>query len=111
MANNVRTTVDSIKIADLERHPVWEFINDDSNEMALRPVEKRPADSLAQRIVGTKVSLSNGIAVWATLGNVDVDDPRSTEQFLCLSINKDGNWLPLARSPNHQTARRRTRPV
>jgi hypothetical protein len=37
------------------------------------------------------------MSVWASLCNVDVGNPRSTKEFLFLSIKNSGQWFHLAR--------------
>jgi len=43
------------------------------------------------------VRLANGSQRWALIGNIDTGNPRSTEHFLILSIDRDGKWFTLAR--------------
>jgi hypothetical protein len=89
---------ESLTVADFEAHPVWEFLNDDEiGETMVRPVEKIPVDSLDNRILGFQVPLANGLQVWATVGNFDVTNPRATQHFLFLSIERRGKWFHLAR--------------
>jgi hypothetical protein len=90
--------VEDIQIADFKEHPVWEFVNDDSlGETAVQRVESIPVPTLCGKVVGTMVQLANRRTVWATLGNINENDPRSTEQFLALSIERDGKWFHLSR--------------
>jgi hypothetical protein len=97
MNENIKP-VESLTVADLEAHPVWEYLNDDEiGETMVRPVEKIPVESLDNRVLGTQVRLANGSQVWATIGNVDVANPRATQHFLFLSIERGGEWFHLAR--------------
>jgi hypothetical protein len=92
--------VDDLSIADFEAFPVWQFTDADEQEMdetAVRPVNKLPAKIGGGYIVGTKVSLSNGMECWARLGNLDPEHPRKTAHFLGLSVFKNGLWFHLAR--------------
>lgn len=90
--------VEHLTAADLDEHPVWEFLNDDElDETAVRPVKKLPVDSLGNRVVGTKVVLANGKRVWATVCNVEVRDPTATEHFITLSLMRRGKWFTLSR--------------
>jgi hypothetical protein len=89
---------ESLTVADFKAHPVWEFLNDDEiGETMTRPVEKLPVETLDNRLVGTRVRLANGSQVWALIGNVDVKNPRATQHFLALSIERGGEWFFLAR--------------
>jgi hypothetical protein len=77
---------------------VWEFLNDNEfGETMVRPVEKLPVESLDNRVVGAQVHLANGSQVWASFGNFDVTNPRATQHFLEISIERNGEWFDLAR--------------
>jgi hypothetical protein len=90
--------VEALKISDLQRHPVWEFVNDDGGrETVVRPVTVTPAANLKNRVVGTQVRLACGRSVWALIGNVDTRNARSTEHFLTLSVEEGSRWFHLAR--------------
>jgi hypothetical protein len=90
--------VETLGVSDFVANPVWEFINNDAlGETAVRPVEKIPVENLDGRIIGIHVRLANGKAVWASIGNVDIADPRATEHFLIISIENAGQWFHLAR--------------
>ena len=90
--------VESLTVADFEAHPVWEYLNDDEiGETMARPVEKLPVETLDDRIVGTQVRLANGSEVWGLFGNFDVKNPRATQHFMALSIERGGEWFHLAR--------------
>ena len=90
--------VESLKVTDLEVHPVWEYLNDhEIGDTMVRPVEKLPVGSLDNRLVGAKVRLANGLEVWGLIGNFDVAHPRATQHFLTLSIEFGGKWFHLAR--------------
>ncbi len=72
-----------------------EFVHPDHFEM--RPVRELPVTDLGGRLVGTRVRLRNGTEHWAVLGNVILNSPRQTEQFLTVGIEKDGQRFELAR--------------
>jgi hypothetical protein len=96
MTENIKS-VDSLTVADFQAHPVWEFLNDDEiGEMMMQPVEL-PVESLDNRVVGAQVRLGNGSWVWARFGNFDVTNPRFTRHILNISIERGGEWFPLAR--------------
>jgi hypothetical protein len=97
MIQNIKPA-ESLTVADFKAHPVWEFLNDDEiGETMARPVEKLPVETLDDRIVGTPVRLANGLEVWGLFGNFDVKNPRATQHFLALSIERGGEWFHLAR--------------
>ena len=97
MIENIKP-VESLTVADFKAHPVWEYLNDDEiGETMVRPVEKIPVESLDNRELGTQVRLANGSEEWGFLGNFDVKNPRATQHFLALSIERSGKWFHLAR--------------
>ena len=66
-------------------------------ETMAKPVEKLPVDTLDHCIVGTPVRLANGSEVWGLFSNFDVHNPRGTQHFLTLSIERGGTWHHLER--------------
>jgi hypothetical protein len=96
MIENIKS-VELLTVADFQTHPVWEFLNDDEiGEMMVQPVEL-PVESLDNRVIGDQVRLANGSWVWASFGNFDVTNPRATQHFLDISIERGGEWFHLAR--------------
>jgi hypothetical protein len=97
MIENIKPA-ESLTVADVEAHPVWEFLNDDEiGETMVEPVKMIPVETLDNRLVGTQVRLANGLEVWGLIGNFDVKHPRATRHFLTLSIERGGKWFFLAR--------------
>ena len=97
MIENIKP-VESLTVADFRAHPVWEWLNDDEiGDTMMQPVEELPVESLDNRVLGTLVRLANGSQVWATICNVDVANPRATQHFVFLSIERGGEWFHLAR--------------
>jgi len=97
MIENVKP-VDSLQVADLQAHPVWQYTNREGvDETFVRPVKRLPVDCLDNMVVGTQVILANGKRVWATICNVDSTDAKVNEHFLTLSIERNGRWFTLAR--------------
>lgn len=90
--------IESLRVSDLRATPVWEYVNcEGADETAVRAVKRVPVQSLDGRLVGTEVELANGARVWALIGNIDADDPRLTEHFITLSVERNGQWFTLAR--------------
>jgi len=88
----------SLRVSDLERHPVWQFVNEDEgDETAVRPVNRLPVSSLMNKIVGTQVQLAEGSSVWAIIGNLDNENARMNEHFVVLSIERKGKWFQFER--------------
>jgi hypothetical protein len=101
MIENIKP-VESLTVADLEANPVWQYTNSDGGgETFVRPVKKVPVKSLTSKVIGARVRLANGSQVWALIENLDVANPRFTEHFLTLSIERGGKWFPLARYHDH----------
>ena len=97
MIENIKPA-ESLTVADFEAHPVWEFLNEDEiGETMARPVEKLPVETLDNRVIGAQVRLANRSRVWASFGNFDVTNPRATQHFLDISIDRSGEWFHLAR--------------
>lgn len=86
---------------DLARFPVWEYDNGGESlpgrdETWVVPVPDLPVTSLANRVVG--VSVMHGGRKWiGMLGNLELNDPRSTREFATLSVWCDGSWFHIAR--------------
>jgi hypothetical protein len=94
--------IEDLTKSDFTAYPVWIFINDDEEgEMALKPVKKMPTKNLDGKVVGCQVLFANGTSHTAMLGSVDVDNPKRTEQFITLSVEKDGKWFRLSRYFDH----------
>jgi hypothetical protein len=92
------TRVDRLTAGDLDEHPVWQYVNDDRHgETMVRPVKRTPVATLTGKLVGTQVRLANGSSVWALLGNVDNRNPRMTEHFVTISLERNGKWFTLSR--------------
>jgi len=90
--------IGSLKASDLEVNPVWQFESStEYDETAVRAVARVPVSSLTGKVVATRVQLAGGGNVWALIGNVDVSNPKLTEHFLTLSVERDEKWFHLAR--------------
>jgi hypothetical protein len=100
--------VQELTAADLEAWPVWEFTNEHeaTSETIVRPVTRLPVTSMAGRLVGTRVRLASGREIRAELSNIDLKDPRQTEQFLSLSVLREGKWFTMARYHDIESDRR-----
>ena len=106
MSENTKSA-GSLTVTDLAITPVWEFTNGEGvDELLVRPVCKLPVPSLTGKIIGTRVGLSNGSYRWALIGNIDATNPRMTEHFLTLSLERKGRWFGLARYHDHDFADR-----
>lgn len=106
MIENVKP-VDSLRVADLQAHPVWQYTNrEGADETFVRPVKQVPVANATGKVVGTQVVLANGQRVWALIGNVDPMNAKLTEHFLTLSVERDGRWFTLARYHDFDYAER-----
>lgn len=98
VTRNKSKPASAIRIKDLEKNPVWKFINDDRDaEMHVQPVKRLPVVSLKGKLIGTVVSLANRAQVWALIGNLDATNAKLNEFFVTLSFEKNGKWFHLAR--------------
>lgn len=83
---------------DFADTPVWEFcLDDECDDELVVPVDTCPVTSLVNRVVGTRIRLSNGDIRFAAFSNVDLESPYQTRHFLTLSVFNGGHWLHLAR--------------
>ena len=90
--------VTSLRVSDLERHPVWEFVLEPNvDDTAVRPVERLPVATLMGKVVGTRVRLANGNHQWGTVCNLDTRNAELNEHFVTLSLEREGRWFHLAR--------------
>jgi hypothetical protein len=106
MNENIKP-VEALTVADFRAHPVWEYLNDDEiGETMVQPVETIPVESLDNRLIGAQVRFANASRVWALIGNFDVTNPRSTQHFRTLSIDRSGKWFQLARYHDVDFAKR-----
>jgi len=97
MIENIKP-IDSLSIADLQSHSVWQYTNrDGSDETFVQPVTRVPVVNLTGKIVATQVLFPNGHRPWALIGNVDSRNARLNEHFLTLSVERNGRWFALAR--------------
>lgn len=91
--------VDELTVQDFQRHPIWRFTESDEeehDETIVAPVTELPTDTLGGSLVGVEVLLANDQRVWAFISNVDTTSARMTEQFLTISLERDGQWFHLA---------------
>jgi len=90
--------VELLQIEDLERFPVWTFINNDlKGETLVKSVKKIPVKSLTGKLVGLKVTLADNTKAWAIIGNVNVNNPVLTKHFLSISLYNNLKWFHLSR--------------
>lgn len=86
---------------ELREYPVWEYqlnCEPESGELVMAPVTDLPVYSLANRIVGTEVRFTKGVAAWALLANVCLKNVRGNKHFLSVSVLRQGNqWVHLDR--------------
>lgn len=95
-----RKPVASLAASDFETSPVWEFVDepsDNEDEPWVSPVLQLPVDDLAGRIIATRVTLADGSEFAAVLGNVDLQHPRRHAQFVEIKIENEGKWFFLPR--------------
>jgi len=91
--------VTKLTATDFRVRPVWKYSGSDSpSETAVEPVKNLPVKSLSGALAGVEVTLACGRKVAAFLGNIEIDQPKSTEHFVTLSIfGERGDIFHLAR--------------
>ena len=87
----------SVRVSDLEKNSVWQFVNDAPDETVVRPIQRVPVSNLTCKIIGSRVRLANGNCPWALIGNLDAENATMNEHFVTLSIERNGRWFNLAR--------------
>jgi hypothetical protein len=93
--------VTDLTAEDLTRFPVWEFdlggeSRSGQNETWVVSVPDLPVSSLSNRVAGVALRVG-GRELVGLLGNIHLDDPRSTREFATLSVWGGGAWFHLAR--------------
>lgn len=84
----------------LERHPVWEFLNDDEHpkgDTAMRPVTRLPIPDLDGKVFGTTVTLADRTRYPAMIGDLDVRSKKYRHHFRSLTIFAKGKRFHLAK--------------
>lgn len=84
----------------LERHPVWEFLNEDEHpkgDTAMRPVTRLPVTDLGGTVFGTTVTLADGTRCPAMIGDLDVRSKKYRHHFRSLTIFAKGKRFHLAK--------------
>lgn len=93
-----KPNIESISIVEIRDNPVWRFANGPHNDgIKLMAVKKLPCANLVGRVVGTQLRFADGSLAWGFLGNIDVSNPRLTQHFVTVSVEKMGRWFHLAR--------------
>lgn len=96
MTKSAGKAVSSLRVEDLKKHPVWQFVASDDCELCVTPVRRLPASGLRGKLLATRVSLADGTWCWALFGNLNGKDPRLSEIFLTDSIWNGNRWFYLA---------------
>lgn len=91
------TPVDQLRVADLERWPVWRFVTAKGDETCVVPSKAAPVKSLGGYVVATQVRLRDGTLKWALIGNASRTSRELNEHLLTISIEHQGKWMTLAR--------------
>lgn len=90
--------MENLQIGDFEKHPVWEYINDDElGESMAKPVVQIPVNNMSGRVCGTKVKMANGNTIWAALSNLSVDNEFRNKYLLSVSLFVGNQIFHLAR--------------
>lgn len=91
----------ALPLSELLHYQVWEFDLEneanDGNDTWIKPVTELPVTGLGNRIVACELTLANGSEIIGIIGNVSLDNLRSTREFITISVLKNGEWFHLAR--------------
>jgi hypothetical protein len=96
--NKLYKNIEALRITDLRKFAVWEFVNDERpNRILVRPVKRTSVSHLRGRVIGTQVRLANGMSIWALLGNVDARNATLNQHLLTISVLCNNHWFTMAR--------------
>jgi len=99
--------IDLLTASDLAASPIWKYTNrDGASELFVTAVTTIPVKNLNGKVIGCQVRLANGSERWSIIGNVDIANPRFSEHWLTLSVERDGKWFHLARYHDHDYVER-----
>jgi hypothetical protein len=95
----VRKPFEKLSIRDLHLNPVWEIVtdSDDNGELLVEPITNLPINDLANRIIGSDLTLANGEKRFGLLGNVQLQNEKANYHFLTVSFKLQTRWFTLAR--------------
>jgi len=97
----------ALTIADLRRHSVWTYVDDDTpDETYVTPLTTRPVCDFSNVVFGTEIRLANGHRHWALLAGLHGKDVRANEQLLGLVVIRHKERFNLARYHDVDYARR-----
>lgn len=109
MTRRIEKPESTLGVEDLREYPVWEYIPgaQTRDETWVSPVTKLPVSDLRHRLVGTTLHLAAGRTVDALIGNIHLQNVRSTRHFMSVTVIKsDGGRFDLARYHDVDYARR-----
>jgi hypothetical protein len=100
-------SIDLLTACDPAASPVWEYTNrGGESDLFVVAITAIPVKNLNGKVIGSQVRLANGLKQWSLIGNVDTTNPRFTEHWLTLSVERYGKWFHLARYHDHDYAER-----
>lgn len=103
---NFKPALAALTVADLQRHPVWEFGNySGQSECELAPVTDIPCLEMTGRLVGTEFRFADGNSCLGVLGGVTPNCPEYAEFLLSISFTKNGEWFHLSNPHQFDYAR------
>ncbi len=88
-------TIDTITVQDFMNSPVWRF--SEPGELFVEPVANPDCGVHDSWFFGTRFVYADKSTSWGMLSNIDLEHPVSTQQFMCISVEKSGEWFHLAR--------------
>jgi hypothetical protein len=93
----MKKSLPSLTVADISKHPLWRFTNNDEDELEVESLTTPPVGDLSGVIAGIQVKLADGTQRWALLQGISRDGQPVNEHFLSITMERGGKWFPLAR--------------
>jgi hypothetical protein len=87
-----------LTVADVTNYPIWRFTNanpDDDHE--IETVNEHSFRNLSGLIIASEVEFGDSSKHLALHQNVSLGGQKVNDHFLSLTVNRDGDWFPLAR--------------
>ncbi len=97
----MKKTFTELSVNDISKYPIWRFTNSHpEDELEIESVTGRVFHNLKGLIISSKVTFSDGSTHLALFQNVSLAGQKVNDHFLSLSVERNGEWFPLAQYHN-----------
>lgn len=95
---SMRKNFNDLCVNDILEHPIWRFTNNNpQDELEIEAIDGSNLTDLGGVTLSSKVTFADGSSQLALFQNVSLAGQKVNDHFLSLTIEKDGEWFPLAR--------------